>query len=229
MGKPNNSNDELFDKLFKKIKRCRTITNKKTGDVVDIPPTAKIIYAHMRPMYMFHHSAGRDYYESYESIADEIAIGRQPVARLMKVLVKSGLVEYVSKRDKSGHLRNIYTVHSPDVDFLIFDCGNQKQPVEQLTETTQPVALPTHQEERNGPIMRPPVDDIDYSLEYGNIINNADNDQSDYFDEVADKEDFLRELFTPVSHNAAFEQITKPMPERQQQCVSLMDDDDCPF
>jgi len=68
-----------------------------------------LVYSYMLARYRFHHGKGRDYFESYEYIAEKVGLSVRTVKKIVALLNTNKHIE-IKKRKTSGGLNNVYII-----------------------------------------------------------------------------------------------------------------------
>jgi len=100
---------DTFTKYYDGVMEATSVTNTITGICVELTINDKSVYHRMLALFKFHNSAGREFFESQDSLADKLGIDRKTVARTIKKLED---VDLISHRTEGcmGAKRNVYKV-----------------------------------------------------------------------------------------------------------------------
>lgn len=101
--------NSTFTKVLDGLLAAVSVVNTITGEEAKLKSSDKIVYAKMLAAYNFHSEAGRELFESQDSIGDSLGLEHKAVISAIKKLENIGLM---SKKTTyaSGLRRNYYTV-----------------------------------------------------------------------------------------------------------------------
>ena len=101
--------DSSYEKLSKTLRQDK-----------DLTALQKILYTYMLDKYMFFSSRGKEFYESLDTLAEEIGVNRTTIHRGLEGLLKIGYVKKITRKKKGAFLECVYEVKD------IYGVFNQK-------------------------------------------------------------------------------------------------------
>ncbi len=87
--------DSSYEKLPKALRRSTELTMLQ-----------KVLYTYMLDKYMFFSSKGQEFYESLDTLGEELGVNRTTVHRLIEI----GYVKKVTRKKKGSFLECVYEV-----------------------------------------------------------------------------------------------------------------------
>lgn len=94
--------DSSYEKLPKSLRRSTELT-----------PYQKLLYVYMLDKYMFFSSRGQEFYESGETLAQEIGATRKTVQNCIEALIEKGMLKKTTRQKRGVIQECSYVV--PDV------------------------------------------------------------------------------------------------------------------
>ena len=91
--------DSSFEKLSKVLRRSTELTMLQ-----------KVLYTYMLDKFMFFSSRGQEFYESLDTLGDELGVNRTTIHRGLEGLLKIGYVKKITRKKKGAFLECIYEV-----------------------------------------------------------------------------------------------------------------------
>ena len=91
--------DSSYERQSKALRRSTVLNGNQ-----------KVLYAYMLDKYMFFKSKGLEFYESGDTLAEEIGTSRNTVLTCLKGLVEQGFVRKVTRKKKGAQLECVYEV-----------------------------------------------------------------------------------------------------------------------
>lgn len=91
--------DSSYEKLSKALRRSTELTMLQ-----------KVLYTYMLDKFMFFSSRGQEFYESLDTLGDELGVNRTTIHRGLEGLLKIGYVKKITRKKKGAFLECIYEV-----------------------------------------------------------------------------------------------------------------------
>lgn len=150
-------NTEEFYKLPKDLAKADGFISKKTGEMIKITSSGKLVYSYMLTRNEFFvRKLNGDHFESQATVAEACGIEYKAAGRILRDFVEhEAIVAHKGKPDRGGQWRWYYTSVSKDIVLWVENGGNfvlldeqPKKPVKQYTaKAKQPQPVQTHYEE----------------------------------------------------------------------------------
>jgi len=91
--------DSSYEKLSKTLRQDKELTALQ-----------KLLYTYMLDKYMFFVSKGQEFYESLDTLGEELGVNRTTVHRSLEGLIQKGYVKKHTRKKKGSFLECIYEV-----------------------------------------------------------------------------------------------------------------------
>ena len=91
--------DSSFEKLSKTLRRSTELTGNQ-----------KILYTYMLDKFMFFSSRGQEFYESLDTLGEELGVNRTTIHRGLEGLIQIGYVKKITRKKRGAFLECVYEV-----------------------------------------------------------------------------------------------------------------------
>ena len=91
--------DSSYEKLSKALRRSTELTGNQ-----------KILYTYMLDKFMFFSSRGQEFYESLDTLGEELGLNRTTIHRGLEGLILIGYVKKITRKKKGAFLECVYEV-----------------------------------------------------------------------------------------------------------------------
>ena len=91
--------DSSYEKLSKALRRSTELTMLQT-----------VLYTSMLDKFMFFSSRGQEFYESLDTLGEELGVNRTTIHRGLEGLIQIGYVKKITRKKKGAFLECVYEV-----------------------------------------------------------------------------------------------------------------------